>query len=171
MLFKKNSYCSYCGAAFQESLPWPRRCWQCGHRTYNNPMPVAVILVPVDDGVLVVRRGIVPQQGELALPGGFISADETWQEAGARELEEETGLQISPAEVREFLVRSAPEGMLLVFGLANPRRLTDLPPFVPNDEATERVVLRAPAELAFPLHTEAVQAFFAWHGARGAARG
>jgi ADP-ribose pyrophosphatase YjhB (NUDIX family) len=151
-------------------MPWPRRCWKCGNRSYLNPTPVAVILAPVDDGVLVVRRSIMPQQGLLALPGGFVGLGETWQEAGARELLEETGLQINPAEVREFLVRSAPEGMLLVFGLANPRRAADLPPFVPNDEATERVVLHGPTELAFPLHTEAVQAFFAWHGARSAAR-
>ena len=160
-MYKKNSHCSYCGAAFAEEQAWPRKCGTCGRSTYLNPLPVAVILVPVDGGLLVVRRGITPGRGELALPGGYIGLGETWQEAGAREVWEETGLRLDPAEIRDFTVLTALEGMVLIFGLAAARHAADLPPFVPNPECTERQVILAPAPLAFPLHTAAVQAYFA----------
>src|SRR5690242_3203089 len=92
MQYKKNSHCSYCGERFNETQAWPKRCWKCGNRSYLNPTPVSVVLLPVEDGVLAVRRTILPQQGMLALPGGFVDLKETWQEAGAREVQEETGL-------------------------------------------------------------------------------
>jgi hypothetical protein len=49
---------------------------------------------------------------------------------------------------------------LLVFGLAAALRAADLPPFVPSAEASERVLLSGPTELAFPLHTAAVARYF-----------
>jgi hypothetical protein len=48
-----------------------------------------------------------------------------------------------------------------VFGLGPQLREVDLPAFVPNKEAGDRVLITAPADLAFPLHTEAVARFFA----------
>ncbi|RAY16334.1 NUDIX hydrolase [Actinomadura craniellae] len=42
--------------------------------------------------VLVIERGNEPFHGMLALPGGFLRADETLEEAAGRELAEETGL-------------------------------------------------------------------------------
>ena len=76
---------------------WPRTCPQCGETTWSNPLPVAVVLLPVayDDGrtgLVVVRRDIEPFRGEIALPGGFIETGESWREAAVRELREETGL-------------------------------------------------------------------------------
>ena len=70
--YRKNSYCSYCGHPFAPDQPWPRRCEHCHNVTFQNPLPVAVLLLPVDDGVLVVRRAIQPRLGQLALPGGYI---------------------------------------------------------------------------------------------------
>ena len=158
----KDSYCSYCGRGYQADQVWPRLCAGCGNWTYRNPLPVAVVLVPVDAGLLVVRRGIEPQLGKWAFPGGYVDIGETWQEAGAREVFEESALRIAASEIQTFGVHSVVElGLLIVLGLAGPRRAAELPPFVPTSETTERAVLCAPREMAFPLHTEAMAEFFA----------
>jgi ADP-ribose pyrophosphatase YjhB (NUDIX family) len=155
----KNSHCSYCGTRFTQT-DWPRTCAGCGQMSWVNPLPVSVVLLPVDDGLLLVRRAI-PPVGQLALPGGYINFGESWEEAGARELLEETGIRIDPGELSHFQTRSTPrpDTLLIVFGLARPR--SGLPAFAPNEEVSELVVGSAPADLAFSLHTDAMAAWFA----------
>ena len=116
------------------------------------------MLVPVGGGLLAVRRGIEPGRGRLALPGGYLGVDETWQGAGAREVHEETGVTLDPQTIREFAVRSTSDGTLLVFGLAAP--LATVPAFRCDAETLECVILRAPAELAFATHTEIAAEYF-----------
>jgi ADP-ribose pyrophosphatase YjhB (NUDIX family) len=123
---------------------------------------VAVLLVPVGGGLLLVRRGIQPQRGELALPGGYVNLGETWEEAAVRELVEETGVRIPSDQVRVFRVLSSPEGdRLLVFGLAPPQPEKVLQDFTPSEEATEVTVGDRPLPLAFSTHTQVMQDYFA----------
>jgi ADP-ribose pyrophosphatase YjhB (NUDIX family) len=159
-MFEKNSHCSYCGHLFHRGAPWPRHCVHCGKVSFLNPIPVAVVLVPMDNGLIVIRRGIKPRKGLLALPGGYINLGESWQQAAAREVYEETGIPVKAEEIKEFGVRSAEDGTILIFGLARPRASSDLNAFTPSDEATERVILTVPEELAFALHTEMVRLYF-----------
>jgi ADP-ribose pyrophosphatase YjhB (NUDIX family) len=157
----RDSHCSFCGHRYEADLAWPRTCAGCGGTTYKNPLPVAVVLVPVGGGLLAVRRGIPPAVGKLALPGGYIGLGETWQEAGAREVFEETGVRIDPAGIDDFRVRSASDGTLLVFGLAREIPESALSGLTLSEEATEILILRGAEDLAFELHAEAVRAFFA----------
>ena len=154
----KYAHCSYCGSPFAAGATWPRRCGVCGNITYRNPLPVAVLIVPVGEGVLLVRRAIPPQICKLALPGGYVGVGESWQAAGAREVFEETGILVAPDSVDDFVARSAPDGTVLIFGVAAP--LAILPPFAASDEASELVVVTEPAELAFSLHTAALRLYF-----------
>ena len=165
MTVERDSHCSWCGAEFPEGLGWPRQCVECGQMSYKNPLPVAVGLVPVgDQGLLMVRRDIDPGKGALALPGGFIEIGESWQEACAREVFEETQLQLDPDSIEDFCVLSAPDGTVLIFGLAEAVDPADVPEFEPTPEASERVVLaELTEELAFPLHTDAARLWFEEH--------
>src|SRR5215470_3033967 len=43
--------------------------------------------------VLLVKRGVPPFQGEYAIPGGFLRADESLEQAAKRELHEETSVR------------------------------------------------------------------------------
>ncbi len=156
----KNSHCSYCGAAFAPDQPWPRRCAACANVSYINPLPVAVMLVPMVSGLLLVRRTNAPQIGKLGLPGGFIEIGETWQQAGAREVREETQGEIAPDQITLFDVRSAPDGTVLVFGLAPPLPRAVVDNFASTGETSELVVAHAPLELAFSTHTETMARYF-----------
>jgi ADP-ribose pyrophosphatase YjhB (NUDIX family) len=159
-MYRQHSFCSFCGKAYVERQSWPRVCASCGSTTYRNPLPVVLIMLPVDDGLLLIRRAAAPRRGQLALPGGFIELGERWQEAAARELSEEAGVQIDAGDVSDFATRSTPDGYLLVFGLGPQLRSAELTPFLSNSEAIERVLVNGPVELAFPLHTEMVARFF-----------
>lgn len=156
-----HTFCSFCGVRFPDDVSWPRSCPACGNTSYRNPLPVVVLLVPVDNGLLLVRRGVAPQIGALALPGGFLDWGETWQQAGARELWEELGIHVAPDTLQLFQAHSALPGTLLVFALTPPMAEAALPAFVPSAEALERVVVTAPTALAFPLHTIAADSFWA----------
>ncbi len=157
------SHCSYCGARYPEGMPWPRTCPSCTEITWHNPLPVAMVLCPVDTGdgpgLVVIRRDIEPARGELALPGGFIETGESWQEAATRELFEETRITADPAEVRLFDVIST-HGTINIFALLPIRPAERLPAPGRTEEASEWLVITAPQTLAFTTATAATARYF-----------
>ena len=160
---EKNSHCSFCGSRFTATGTWPRRCRSCGNKTYLNLVPVVVVLVPVADGIVVIRRNTEPQKGTLTLPGGYIDQGETWQEAGKRELREETGIEIAGSDLRLYDVMNGLDGTLVVFGLAAKQPLACLKPFT-SAETQEVVLIEKPIELGFSMHTRVVRRYFAKAG-------
>ena len=165
----RDTFCNYCGTRFAETSAYPRTCRGCGAQVWANPIPVAVVLVPVvvgaRTGLLVVRRAI-PPVGKLALVGGFVEEHESWQAGAARELREEVNVEIDPASVQPmWFVSSEPvPNRVLLFGLAPPLDARALPAFSPNAESSERGVIFGVQELAFPLHVQAAERYFGGRG-------
>jgi ADP-ribose pyrophosphatase YjhB (NUDIX family) len=70
------------------------RCEACGFELYMNPAAaVAGVLVDPRGRMVVLVRGKEPGKGLLDLPGGFVDPAETAEEALAREIREEVGLE------------------------------------------------------------------------------
>jgi ADP-ribose pyrophosphatase YjhB (NUDIX family) len=57
------------------------------------------------DGVVLIRRRYEPLKGHWSLPGGGVEVGETLEEAVAREMLEETGLQVEVGPVIEVFDR------------------------------------------------------------------
>ena len=152
------SHCSFCGAK-QQTLEWPRKCTQCGNTTYLNPIPVVVALVPIDNGLIVIRRNTEPQKGTLTFPGGYIDSGESWQKAAERELLEETGIHVTAEEFSLYDVKNGLDNTIVVFGLAPPQTADILKPFQ-SQETQEVLLVDKPTELGFPNHNEIMDHYF-----------
>lgn len=155
----KNLHCSYCGSRFPTDASWPRYCHSCDNTSYLNPIPVVVVLLPAGDGIIVIRRGIEPAKGTLTLPGGYMDTGESWQEAGARELLEETGIAVATGDIGLYDVMNGLDDTVVIFGLARQQPAESYQPFS-SQETLEVVLIREPIELGFPMHTQVVRRYF-----------
>lgn len=78
------------------------------NREYPERPIVAVGGVVVHEGrVLLIRRGRPPMEGRWSIPGGILELGETIADAVARELKEETGVQIRVLELIEIYEKVA----------------------------------------------------------------
>lgn len=69
------------------------RCGACGWTHWNNPTPVLAAIVEVDGRVLLARNALWPPK-MFALITGFMEAGESPEEGIAREVKEETNLDV-----------------------------------------------------------------------------
>lgn len=178
MTLARDTFCSFCGNAYDPPLAYPRTCSGCKTTVWANPIPVSVVLVPVvgggKTGLLVVRRSIEPRKDKLALVGGFLEEDETWAQGGAREIREETGVAVDAATLTPFYFTSTQPkpNRVLLFSVSAAVEASDLGAYVKNNETSERGLVFGPEGLddvfAFPLHADAARRFFAERGLSGA---
>lgn len=95
-------FCPRCGGNLERCTGNERHrscCAVCGFVVYHNPFPVVVATVIDGDSALFVKRARAPQKNCWSMPGGYMEMDETPEAGAARELEEETGLAVDPAEL------------------------------------------------------------------------
>lgn len=96
---EKFRFCPICGSPrFVANNFKSKKCLDCGFVYYFNPSAatVAVIFNPKSE-LLVVRRGKEPAKGTLDLPGGFADCFESSEQGVAREVKEETNLEVTDA--------------------------------------------------------------------------
>jgi ADP-ribose pyrophosphatase YjhB (NUDIX family) len=94
---KIKIYCNYCkgNLADREIEGRVRQvCEKCGQIYYENPLPVAtIVIVNNDRELLLIKRKNEPFKGMWCLPIGFAETGESIEEAALRELKEEAGIE------------------------------------------------------------------------------
>jgi NAD+ diphosphatase len=96
LLWQENSrHCSRCGNE-QQLMPgeWGRRCTGCGAVHFPHIHPCVIVAVRRPGELLLTRKAEWPP-GRYSLVAGFLDPGECLEEAVAREVLEETGIQVA----------------------------------------------------------------------------
>lgn len=90
-------------------------CPACDFVHFRDPKVAVIALITCDQQVLLSRRGVEPQKGKWAIPGGYMDAGEMPEEALRREMREEMALELGEVDFRSFLPMANGRGIVLVF--------------------------------------------------------
>lgn len=93
-----HPHCSRCGHATDVGeAGYVRHCPNCGasHHPRTDPVVIMAVIDPPNDRVLLGRQATWPP-GRYSALAGFVEPGESLEEAVAREVREETGVEIDP---------------------------------------------------------------------------
>lgn len=98
--FREFKFCPKCGSSdFVEHDFKAKRCHSCHFTYYFNPSSACTCFITdLQNNLLVAVRKYEPARGTYDLPGGFVDLAETLEEAMAREILEETGIDVTAGE-------------------------------------------------------------------------
>jgi ADP-ribose pyrophosphatase YjhB (NUDIX family) len=105
------NFCPECGGPLLRHVvgSQPRNhsfCQRCQAPIGDYPQVVVTTFVACGDRLLWVQRGLQPQRGKWAIPGGFLEQGETLAEGAARELHEEAGIALPPDSLQLYMTGS-----------------------------------------------------------------
>ncbi|WP_181152443.1 NUDIX domain-containing protein [Brucella pseudogrignonensis] len=131
-----------------------------GRPLFDNTPTVVCVIVPdsCHRFYLAVKRANDPGKGLWALPGGYHMRGESWQEAGAREVLEETGYVIDTKKIKLLSLDTDEYGNNLIVALSH---YPESPNRLPTDGEASDVLwisqVGSPDEWAFPRHLAALE--------------
>lgn len=92
-------FCPVCGGRLTRRSVKAREpdrlvCTRCEFVFFEDPKVATGTIVPLNGGIVLVRRGIHPGYGKWVFPGGFVDRGEVVTDAAVREAKEETNLDV-----------------------------------------------------------------------------
>jgi ADP-ribose pyrophosphatase YjhB (NUDIX family) len=74
-------------------------CPACEHIVYLDPKVAAGVVFTLNGEIVLLKRGIEPAIGKWVFPGGYVDRGEPVPVGAAREVREETGLEVSVGDL------------------------------------------------------------------------
>ncbi len=131
---------------------------------FRNPACTVDLIVPYDNGIILIKRKHEPYRGCWAIPGGFLDyGRENLEEAAVRELEEETSLVARVEDLELLGVYSDPHrdprGHIVshAYVVKNVRGVLK----AADDAAEAKVFIELPDNLAFD-HDKILRDYRRW---------
>jgi 8-oxo-dGTP diphosphatase len=167
-------FCSHCAAPLP--APPPVICRSCDTSHWLDAKPCAGALVTRDGKLLLVRRAQQPWKGAWDVPGGFCGGREHPAEAAAREVCEETALEVAVGAVLGMWIDSysaeRPDADKITLNIYFHATVLGASEARPDPNEVAEIAWFGPEELprplAFPGHLEAVLG--AWRDSLAEAR-
>ena len=134
-------------------------CTSCDFVDWNNPKPVTAAVIPLDGGIVLVKRKFKPFVDDWCLPGGFMEATEHPAEAAAREVFEETGLEVRISRLLDAGAPGRGINVVILFYEAFPTGGK----LVAGDDASDVGCFKQhelPTNIAFDLHRQTIHRWF-----------
>jgi len=156
-------YCPRCGAALSLKVIKPHEpqrlfCESCRFIFYLDPKVATGVIVEMDGGIVLLKRGIPPEYGKWVFPGGFVDLGETVHTAAARECLEEVGLRVQVAELVGVYSYQASPVIVVIY---RAEYISGV--LTPGDEALEATVFPRSAipweDLAFQSTKDALKEY------------
>ena len=163
-------FCPRCGVQAQGEPQSSFHCAACDYSHFFTPCAAVAAILRDDDGrVLLLRRAKEPAKGLLDLPGGFVDAGETLEDAVRREVLEETGLKLTEVDYLTSFPNEYPyKGVISsVADAIFVCRAGSLEPIALQEEEVDEYLITKPGEdevnrIAFPSLRKAMALFLAY---------
>ena len=115
---RTHHYCGRCGKATDyHHSDRARQCPDCGILSFPRVSPAVITLIHRDDEFVLARNSRFPQ-GRYSIIAGFVEAGETLEEAVAREIREEVGLEVTDITYHSSQPWPFPHSLMLGFTAA-----------------------------------------------------
>jgi ADP-ribose pyrophosphatase YjhB (NUDIX family) len=135
-------------------------CEGCGFVFYQDPKVAVSVICPMDGGILLLKRGIVPAYGKWTFPGGFVDRGERTVDAAVRETKEECNLDVRVGPVMNVYSYTGMPTIIVVYTAEVAGGALEA-----RDEMLEAKVFHPDAipwdELAFPSTVDSLRDYLA----------
>ena len=114
-----DKFCPSCATSLETRAVFGQErlvCPNCSRIIFYDPKVAVICIVPREGKVLMIRRGTDIGYGLWGLPGGYVDRGEVVESAAAREVWEETGLEVVVEELLGLYSESGNPVMVAVYG-------------------------------------------------------
>lgn len=92
---EETKFCPYCGERLQRATEISKKCPECGREYFPQLSPAIVVLVKRGEEALLVHARNFRRPEMMALVAGFVETGESLEQCVAREIKEETDLDVT----------------------------------------------------------------------------